>query len=406
MGGCGETPGPAAATAAKKPTVPVVVAAAEIKDLPRVVNGIGQIVASSMVIVRPQITGLLTTVEFSEGQTVIAGQRLFTIDAQVQRDALRQAQAQKARSQAALQQAQAVLVRDQVLLANAELQNGRYMILQEQKVVAEDAAAQYATNVKALQSLLLVDQAAIATAQATLAADDTTIASQTTQLNFSAITAPIAGRVGLVGVTAGNLVTANQTALVTITQTTPIHMVWSVPESWLNDIRECQAKSSLSVMAFTSGAKVPLATGTLEVIDNLIDQTTGTIRLRATFPNQDGRLWPGQAVDLRLILGVDAQALTVPEQAVQTGQKGTYVYVISDEKTAEIRPVQVIRTNDGLAMLGRGLKSGELVVVDGHLRLSPGATVTLAEAKTDAKPGGKTGAAAPNAVVPGSSARP
>lgn len=390
MAGCADKPGPEAAQAAKKPSVPVIAVAAELKALPRVVNGIGQIVASSTVVIRPQISGVLKTVAFREGQTVTSGQPLFTIDAQVQQDALRQAQTQKARSQAALQQAQAVLARDQVLLANAESQNARYLTLQEQKVVAEDAAAQYATNVKALHGLLLVDQAAIATAQAALTADDAAIASQTTQVNYANITAPITGRVGLVGATVGNLVTAQQTALVTITQTTPIHGIWSLPESWLSDIREGQAKGPLSVTALASGTKSPLASGTLEVIDNLIDQTTGTIRLRATFPNQDGTLWPGQAVEFRLTLGMDAQALTVPEQAVQTGQKGTYVYRINDEKIAEIRPVQVIRTSDGMTMLGKGLKPGDLVVVDGHLRLSPGATVTLPETKPSAKPGPAT----------------
>jgi multidrug efflux system membrane fusion protein len=334
------------------PAVPIAAAAAVRKAMPLEVSVIGTVEAFATVAVRAQITGELTSVNFQQGEDVQAGQELFTLD--------------RRPLEAAVQQAIANLERDSAQAANAKVIMQRYEDLVQRGIVSREQRDTSRAVVAALEGTLAADRAAVENAKV--------------QLQYATIRAPISGRTGALMVSAGNLVRANdQTPLVTINQVTPIYVSFAFPEAALSDVRRYMAQGALRVEAGPATGDGPRAVGRITFVDNAVDQTTGTIKIKGTFANEDRTLWPGQAVNVVVRLSTDAAAIVVPTLAVQTGPDGTYVYVVKDDKTVELRPVVVARAAGVETVIKQGLAAGDLVVTDGHLRLVPGSRVSQRE---------------------------
>lgn len=346
--GCGSK---GSASPRSQPPVPVTVAEAQERTMPLALRAVGHVEAIASVAIRPRVGGELQKVHFTEGQSVAAGQTLFTIDPRPYEAALREAQAR--------------LARDQALVRKAEADVVRYEDLVKRDFVTREQFDQVKASVESLRATVAADQAAVDSAGL--------------QLEYCSVTSPVGGRTGTLQVKAGNLVKANDDkAMVTVNQTRPIHVVFAVPESYLGAVRG-KAGDGLAVNAHLPGASGTPEMGKLAVVDNTVDAATSTILLKAVFPNEGERLWPGQFVDVELVLEEQKGRLVVPAAAVQTGQKGTYVYVVDAEGTAELRPVKLARQDESDAVLDEGVRPGETVVTDGQLRLVPGAKVEVKE---------------------------
>jgi len=361
--------------------VPVVTARVEAKSVPVTIPAVGTAEPLATVQIRAQVTGQLSAVHFSEGQEVKKGQPLFTIDPRP--------------FEAALAQAQAVLSRDTATQQNAQQQAARYEDLFKRGLIPRD---QYETQRASNQSL-----------QATLEADRAAVDNAKLNLNYTRILAPMTGRTGALGVHTGDLVRANDTTpMVVINQVSPIYVTFSVPGRYVGDIRRYQAQKPLVVKTqgqspLPPGAQAPppqvltpslakeispgqgatapvpagiVETGRVSFIDNSVDASTGTIKLKGTFDNTDQGLWPGLFVQVTLHLTTDQNAIVVPAAAVQPSASGQYVYVVRPDRTAEVRPVTVARQQGEEMIIARGLSAGEEVVTDGQLRLTPGAQVS------------------------------
>lgn len=333
---------------AAQPPVPVTVGTVVKKTVPVQIEAVGKVEPLSSVDILARVGGQLTGVHFTEGQEVKKGQLLFTLDPRPY--------------QATLAQAQAALARDKAQAANSAADLKRYGDLVQKEYVTREQYDQIAANSASLGATVQADQAAVEAARL--------------QLSYCRIYAPLTGRTGSLLVHQGNLVKANDTQpLVVIHQIQPIYVSFSVPQANLPDISRYRAAGSLDVEAAPGEQTEGAQQGTLTFVDNQIDPTTGTILLKATFPNAERSLWPGQFTKVRLVLSRE-EAVVVPSQAVQTGQQGQYVYVVKGDQTVESRPVQVARTVGGDAVVASGLAPGETVVTDGQLRLAPGAKVT------------------------------
>jgi multidrug efflux system membrane fusion protein len=331
-----------------EPAVPVTTAIVVQKPMPIEILVIGSAEPYSTVGIRSQTTGQLMKVNFREGDIVQQGQVLFELD--------------RRPLEAALEQAQANLARDQAQAANADVQATRFQQLVDRGIAPREQADTAKTSVVALNATVEADRAAVANAKI--------------QLQYATITAPISGRTGALMVHQGNLVRANdQTPLVTINQVAPISVAFSIPEARLPELRGYLSRGSLTVAATPQGSDTS-ASGRITFIDNAVDQNTGTIRIKGTFPNTDGRLWPGQFVNVVVTLTTDPTAIVVPSAAVQTGQQGTYVFAVKPDQSVEMRPVTVARTRGAESVIARGLSRGETVVTDGHLRLVPGGRIS------------------------------
>jgi membrane fusion protein, multidrug efflux system len=340
----------AAAASTTPPGVPVTVGVAETKDVPVFVRGIGTVQAFKTVTVKSRVDGHIVKVLFEEGQAVTAGDPLFQIDPRPFQATLDQAVANKQKDEAQLQGAQLDLERYGKLLAPGFQSRQSY---DQQKA-----------TVDALKGSIAADQAAIETAKLNLA--------------YADIRSPIDGRTGQRLVDLGNLVTTSQnTPLVSITQIKPIFVNFTVPQDQTDKIRTNQTKGPLTVLAYASDDKTLLAEGKVTLVDNQIDQATGTLRLKATFDNANERLWPGEFVNARLVLATRNDAITVPQRVVLQGAEGYYLYVVKPDNTVERRTVEVAVTQDGIAVIGKGLAAGEKVVVDGQYRLSNGAKIRI-----------------------------
>ena len=342
------------------PGIPVTAGVVATADVPVFLNAIGTVQAFNMVTIKSRVDGQIVKIAFAEGQDVKAGSPLIQIDPRP--------------FQAMLDQALANQEKDQANLANA------------QRNLARDAAL-LKSNLAVSQQQYENDRATVATNQALVDGDKAAVETARLNLGFADIRAPIDGRLGIRMVDAGNMVRAtDSTGLVTISQLKPIFVSFTVPQDNLHKIHEKQAGGDLTVHAYGSDNKTALAEGKLTVIDNAIDQPTGTIRLKATFANADERLWPGEFVNVRLILSVRKGAPTVPAQTVQDGPTGQYAYVIKEDGTVERRPVEVAAVQDGVAVIAKGLSPGDRVVVEGQYRLTNGVRV-----KVEAKPAGAAG---------------
>ena len=332
------------------PAVPVAVGIVVQKSMPIEITVIGAAEAFSSVAIRAQTTGQLNSVSFTEGDDVMAGQVLFTLD--------------RRPMEAALQQAQANLDRDVAQAANAAQQAKRYDELAARGIATREQVDTSRTAVAALNATVEADKAAVENAKV--------------QLQYATITAPISGRTGTLMVHEGNLVRANDTTpLVVINQVAPISVTFAIPEARLPELKKYMAGGALRVTANPPNDDSAPATGRISFVDNSVDQTTGTIKVKGTFPNADRRLWPGQYVNVVVTLTMDPEAIVVPSVAVQAGQQGSYVFVVNAEQKVDLRPVVVKRTGATETVIESGLKPGETVVTDGHLRLVPGARITV-----------------------------
>ena len=393
---------------ATAPPVPVLVAEAVRRDVPLDVSVIGTVQALTTVGVKSQVSGQVVKVNFTEGQDVKAEQLLFTIDprpfaaalaqakANVGRDTaqMRQAEAALAQRQAEVQQAMANLERDQAQLENARVQERRYKTLVEKELVARELYDQFRTNLSALEATLNADRAAVenarAAAQAAAAgvenaraviqADEAMVETANLNVGYTTIRAPMNGRTGNLMLQAGNVVKANDdNPMVVIAQVHPIYVSFAVPQQNLTAIKQYSAAGPVKVRATAPGAAKP-AVGRLTFVNNTVDPTTGTIQLKATFDNAENVLWPGQYVDVVLTLTTQP-AVVVPSQAVQPGQQGPYVFVVTPDLTVQPRLLELGRRLATETIITKGLAPGERVVTDGQLRLVPGSRVEIKSAK-------------------------
>jgi membrane fusion protein, multidrug efflux system len=330
--------------------VPVIVAAVEQKDMPVELTEIGTVQAYATVGVRAQVGGVLEKVGFREGQDVHAGDLLFALDARPY--------------DAALKSAGAALERDSALVETARREVERYADLAKKEYVNQDEYDKIRTNAASLEAAVRADQAAVDLARL--------------NLQYCTIRSPIAGRTGQLMVNAGNVVKANaDDPMVVINQIEPIYVTFAVPEQELPPIQARAAQGSLEVLAtLTDGGGEPHA-GSLTFLDNAVDRSTGTVRLKATFPNQDRAFWPGQFVNARLRVSTQAGAVVVPTQALQTGQKGPYVFVVKADQSVDSRAVTPGAAVGAETIILKGLEKGETVVTDGQLRLVPGTKIVV-----------------------------
>lgn len=336
------------------------------QDVPIYLTGVGTVTARESVTVRTRIDGQLDKVGYKEGQDVVAGQLIAQLDPRTQQAQLDQAVAQKAK--------------DQAQLANARLDLRRYSDL-----VKQDAAT---------RQTLDTQRAQVAQLEAAVQSDDAQISYARTQLSYTHITAPISGRVGARLVDPGNIVHATDAGgLVVINQIDPISVVFTLPEDSFQDINHAiqDSKSPLEVIAYDRQSQQSLGQGSLVLLNNQMDTSTGSIQLKANFPNPAHKLWPGQYVNARLFLGVRKQALTMPAEVVQRGPDGTYAYVVDANDTAHLQYIHVVVIQDGIAVVDKGLSAGQRVVVDGQYKVSPGIRITevpaaSAQKKTAAAP--------------------
>ncbi len=366
LSGCNRSGG--AGNVAAAAPVPVQIAVAQQRDVPRTIEAIGTVQALRTVAVKSQVDGMIAQIHFREGDEVKAGDLLVTLDRRPFENSLRIARAdlENARAEAAQ--------------ADADLE--RYRHLDQQEVISKEQFTQLQTKELTAHALVQAKEAAVANAEL--------------QLGYAEIRAPIAGRTGQLALHEGSLVKANDVnqTIVTLNQLAPITVAFSVPESTLSSVRAAMASGQATTTVLDRDNGISRGEGKVVFIDNSVDTTTGTITLKAEFPNEDHALWPGQFVRAELQVGVDHDAIVVPSSAVQVGQSGTQVFVVKSDRTVELRPVHVTRTVGDTSILADGVRGGETVVTDGQLRLVPGTTI---EAKTlaSAVDGSKTVQATP-----------
>ena len=330
--------------------VPVSTAVVMEKPVPLDVSAVGSAESISSVQIRAQVTGQLGSIHFAEGQDVTQGQLLFELDPRP--------------FQLALAQAEAVLAKDAAQNANAQAEVARYKALFDQGLIDREQYDSYTANAAAAQATTGADQAAVDVARL--------------NVQFTRITAPISGRAGALDVHVGDLVRANDTApMVVINEMSPINVTFAVPGRLLDDIRKYQSAAPLKVDAVISDRGGQQPSGHITFIDNAVDQTTGTIKLKALFDNPGRALWPGEFVNVNLQLTTEPHAIVTPASAVQSSQNGPYVYVVRADRTVDMRPVNVERTAGAESVIASGLHAGDTVVTDGQLRLTPGARVTI-----------------------------
>lgn len=345
----------------------VLTAVAKATDVPVYIDGVGSVKALNSVTIRPQVSGKLVEVDFEEGQDIKQGDVIARIDSAVYKATLDQAIGKKAQDQALLENAQLDFVRFQQLVKSS---SGT----QQQVDTARYQVAQFQAQVQS-------DQAAIESAQATL--------------DYTTIKAPIDGRTGIRNVDIGNLVSATDTTgIVTLSQIRPISVVFSVPQQQLARVNAASARGTLSVQALAGGDQTVVDTGTLAVVDNQVDITTGTVKLKANFPNEKLALWPGAFVNARLLIETMKGAIVIPTAAVQRGPNGTFVYLLQPDHTVLMKSVTVGQQDDVQAVITDGVAAGDMVVTTGFARLESGAKVEVSD---PTKPAADNATATPNA---------
>jgi len=348
----------AAPPPAPVPTVPVVAGVVGSQDVPIFLRGVGTVIAFNTVLVRSQIQGQITKIAFTEGQTVHAGDLLAQIDPRPY--------------QAQVDQVTATRDRDQAQLANAQANLGRYTQLGEKGWATPQLVETQTAQVAQLQSAVKADEALIEAANV--------------QLGYTRLTSPIDGVTGVRQVDIGNIIhPTDPNGLVVVTQIEPISVIFSLPETDLPKIQQQMAKGPLTVLAYSQDDTIELDRGKLTLVDNEILQTTGTIRLKAEFANTAHRLWPGELIDVWLLIDTRHDGLTVQASAVQQGQQGAFTYVINPDNTVAVRPVKVAQISRGQALIDAGLAANEQVVVDGQYKLQAGSHVTILHGKAAAE---------------------
>ena len=345
----GSAPPASTATTPNIASVPVVAGSVTSRDVPIYLRGIGTVIAYNTVVVRSQIQGQITQIAFTEGQAVRAGDLLAQIDPQPY--------------QAQIDQMIATRDRDQAQLTNALANLDRYSQLLAKGWATPQLAETQKAQVGQLQNAIKADEALIRAAKI--------------QLEYTRLTSPIDGVTGVRLLDLGNIThPTDPNGLVVVTQLQPISVIFTLPEANLPEIQQQMAKGSLKVLAYSQDDRIKLDEGKLGLVDNQILQTTGTIRLKAEFPNQAHRLWPGELINVRLLLETRQNGLTVPASVVQQGPHGAYAYVINPDAAVELRPIEVTQISDGEALIASGLRANEQIVVSGQYRLQPGSRVT------------------------------
>jgi len=334
-----------------KPPVPVKVAQAMQRDVPIQVKAIGNIEAFTSVVIKSQVSGQIASVHFREGSDVQKGDLLVSIDS--------------GPFLATLHQCEAALARDQAQAKFAREQASRYRELLQEGIVTRDQYESLQSNAESLA--------------ATVAASRATLKSARIQLDYCSIRSPITGRTGTLALQPGNLVKANDLPIVTINQVSPIYATFSMPEKLLAQVKRAMAGDELRIEAVIPNEPGSTEAGTISFLDSSVNAATGTIRLKGVFSNKSRKLWPGQFADLVLTLGVREDAVLIPTHAVQAGQQGEYVYVVQPDKKVELRPVISAAAAGEDTVVEKGLAPGETVVVDGQLRLTPGAVVAIGD---------------------------
>lgn len=387
------------------PAVPVRAVEAVSSDVPLSVSAVGNVEAIATVDVKSRVAGQVLRVDFEEGQNVQKGQLLFEIDPEPLHRQMAEYKADLAKDQALEQQARANVVRDQAQLKQTRSAADRGLQLSKEGIYSKEQTEQVVATADSSQASLDADKAAVESAVASLAADKAKIGQTQLQLDYTRITAPISGRAGAISVKAGNLVKENDAALVTLLQMSPIYVSFGLPEQLLPDVQKYHREHPLAVTASASG-EAPV-TGSLRFIDSSVDDTTGTVKLKAEFQNSDHALWPGEFVNVQARLNVEHNRILIPSRTIQTGPQGKYVWVVNQgDNTVAMRPVEVLRNYtppktaeasdekapDEQAVISTGLKPGEMVISEGQLRLAPGAKVRLLEKQTQlgAASGGST----------------
>lgn len=331
--------------------VPVKVAQAVQKEVPLQVKAIGTIEAFTSVAIKSQVSGQIARIHFAEGSDVEKGALLISIDPEP--------------FQATLSQSEAALAKNQAQERFAREQAERYAGLVRDGVVTRDQYESLLANAASLAAAVVADRAAIRNARI--------------QLGYCSIHSPIAGRTGTVALQPGNLVKANDLPIVTINQLTPIYVTFALPEKRLGEIKRAMAAGQLQIEASIPGEPGASETGTISFLDNAVNPATGTIKLKGVFANKARKLWPGQFTDVLLTLAARQNAVVVPSHAVQTSQEGEFVYVVKADNTVEMRPVTASVAPGDETVIDKGLAAGETVVIDGQLRLTPGAVVERAD---------------------------
>jgi multidrug efflux system membrane fusion protein len=335
------------------PAVPVVEAQVRVSNQPVVMTGIGTVIAYNSVAVHTQVTGTIQKIGFVEGQTVHPGSLIAQLDPRPY--------------QAALQQAEANLVRDEAHLANAQANLGRYTPLLSQGFATSQQVADETAAIEELHAAIAGDEAAIGNAR--------------TQLSYTTIASPINGVTGILGIDIGNIAQpADTQPIVTITQVQPIAVQFTLPQDDVQTVQKAMAAAPLETVAYSQDQNQALGTGTLLLINNAISPTSGTAELKAIFPNTNHALWPGEFVTVHLTVALRHNAISVPLSALQQGQNGTFVYVVQPDSTAVLRPVTVLETLDGRAVIDQGLQPSETVVVAGQYCLGVDTKVVAAQA--------------------------
>lgn len=389
LSGCGGAKPAAADTKGGRrgdAAISVTIAKSVQRDVPIQAEVIGAAEASSTVTVKPQVSAQLLRAHFQEGDFVKAGQLLFDIDPRALEAQRNQLLAQVQRDEAGLAQAQASLARDRAQEQNVKVQSQRASQLAEQGIISREQLDQATTLVATYAATTNADLAAIENSKAQIAASRAAVENLKVQLGYTKIYAPISGRTGSLLVKPGNIVTANSTDLVTINQVQPVYVTFALPEVHLTALRQNSGKR-LTVSAVPEEGGPP-ETGTLAFFENSVDPTSGTVKIKATFENRNRVLWPGQFVRVTLKLGERPDAILVPTQAVQSGQDGTFVYIVKSDQKVELRPVTTAQRLGDESVILKGLAAGETVVTEGALRLIPGSRVQVRE-----RPSGQRGAA-------------
>src|SRR5262245_26783836 len=371
--------------------VPVTTASVQQRDVPVEVAAIGNVEAYETVSARSQVTGVVTEVMFHEGDFVKKGDHLFTIDPRPYQALLEQARANLARDEALLMQAQAQLSRDQAQSDYLQSTSQRNAELAERGILSKDMLQQSQAQAAANAAAVKADQAAVESARAQLGAQQAAVDNAVVQLAYTVIRSPINGRTGNLTMKPGNLATANTTELTTIAQVEPVYVTFAVPATRLPAIRNHSGNDPLAVSALPQDENNAPASGALAFVDNAVDTTTDTIKLKAKFDNTEHRLWPGQFARVTLRVATLSNATVVSSEAVQTGQDGPFVFVVKPDTTVEQRAVTIAqRVNDDV-VIGRGLKPGETIVTEGQLRLEPGSRIQQPGAGGGGERGGRGG---------------
>lgn len=385
----------------------VTLAPATIRDMPEQYNSVGTVVPLNSVSVKPLVGGRVVSVNFKEGQIVKRKDVLFVIDPRPEKAALQEAESEVEKQEALIAQAQAAITKDQAtveqvkanfkrdaaLARQAERDAQRFDYLANAGAVSKADAETRDTTMESTnatveagkagianaEAQVTVDKANLQNAVAMLSASKATLQNAKIQMGFTTVNAPIDGRTGHILVLKGNVVKADEDILTTIVQTAPIYVELSVPQEQFRKVQECATKGVLTVVAMNTNGKPLASDGKIVFMDNTVDNTTGTVKLKALFENKDSALWPNQYVDVVMNLDSIHNAVVVPSQAVQTGQNGQYIWTVDDRKAAHMVPITVGPSIDGVTAILRGVKAGDQVVTDGQIQLSEGTKVKVTE---------------------------